>query len=131
MTTFSVRLLFSITEIRHPEELSLCKPVEEEHLKINYGDFKQQEEKKRRVTLGSMPHNGHAPHHTPYHSHLDVSAPIVERPDTNTFVANSATLGRKISNLSWTGSPASKFRSLGRNGTFDRNGTPTRRRSES
>ena len=46
---------FFIAEIRHPEELSLCKPLDVEHLKVNYGEVKQAEEKKRRVTLGSMP----------------------------------------------------------------------------
>ncbi|TRY72192.1 hypothetical protein TCAL_00238 [Tigriopus californicus] len=48
-----------------------------------------------------------------------------ELADTNTFVPNSGTLGRKISSNSWTNSPA-RFRSLGRNGTLDAH----RRRSE-
>jgi len=44
-----------ISEIRHPEELSLCKPLDIEHLKFNYGEVRQAEEKKRRVTLAAMP----------------------------------------------------------------------------
>lgn len=46
---------------------------------------------------------------------------IVDRPDTNTFVANnsaSATMGRKTSTLSWAGSPNTLFRSTGRNGSM-------------
>ena len=82
----SLILSTNIPEIRHPEELSLAKPVESEHLKFNYGDFKRQEEKRRRVTLGAMPmqqHNGH--HHSNGHhsaSMLDVT--VNDRPDTNT-----------------------------------------------
>ena len=52
---FSIFKIFSLLEIRHPEELSLCKPLDIEHLRFNYGEVKQAEEKKRRVTLGSMP----------------------------------------------------------------------------
>lgn len=29
----------------------MCKPIEVEHLKYNYGEAKQAEEKKRRITL--------------------------------------------------------------------------------
>lgn len=122
-STYLHGFLIVISEIRHPEELSLCKPVAEEHLKFNYGEYRIQEEKKRRVTLGSMPS---ASHHTLHHqSALDISLPVVDRADTNTFVSNSGTLGRKISSNSWTNSPA-RFRSLGRNGTLDAH----RRRSE-
>ena len=134
--TCLVTIYFS--EIRHPEELSLCKPVEEEHLKFNYGDFRrQQQEKRRRVTLGptTPQHSAHR-HATSTTSLLELSStPTVNnRPDTNTFIANSSnTLNRKVSTLSWHngtssgGTMGSRFRSLGRNGTFD---TPIRRRSE-
>ena len=105
---------FILLEIRHYEELSLCKPLEGDHLKFNYGDFKRHEEKKRRVTLASMP--SHSISHST--SDLGRSQVIVDRPDTNTFIAHSATLGRKISTMSWSGSPT-RFRSLSRNGTFD------------
>merc|ERR1719322_1014712 len=101
-------------EIRHPEELSLCKPIDGEHLKFNYGELKRQEEKRRRITLGSMgSHNSHTNGH--YKSSRQISASMAEvdriapndRPDTNTFIGNhslaSSTLGRKISTLSWTG----------------------------
>ena len=53
-------------------------------MKFNYGDFKRQEEKRRRVTLGAMPNsagqNGHNGHHSA--SMLDVT--VNDRPDTNT-----------------------------------------------
>ena len=128
--------------------MSFCKPVEEEHLKFNYGDFKRAEEKKRRVTLGAMPYSSSSSHSNGHHSSaLDVSTPLVERPDTNTFVS-SATLGRKVSTLSWnnghhhhnnhhsqtlnggSSTPVStRFRSLGRNGSSMMT-EPMRRRSE-
>ncbi len=121
----------------------MCKPLAEEHLRANYGDVKRLEEKRRRVTLGAGP----SPASRHAQSALDISLPtylnanggspiVIDRPDTNTFVANrsvsSATLGRKTSAFGWgtLGSP-SRFRSLGgRN-----NGTATldsaaRRRSE-
>jgi hypothetical protein len=30
--------------------------LDSEHLKFNYGEFKRAEEKRRRVTIGAMPH---------------------------------------------------------------------------
>ena len=79
--------------IRHPEELSLAKPLDSDHLKFNYGTIKK-EEKARRITLAAMP--------------------ATERHDTNTFIANSETLRRK----STTASPAHKKKtSLGSLGT--------------
>merc|ERR1719225_2377963 len=79
--------------IRHPEELSLAKPLDSDHLKFNYGTIKK-EEKARRITLAAMP--------------------ATERHDTNTFIANSETLRRK----STTASPAHKKKtSLGSMGT--------------
>ena len=33
----------------------MCKPLDMEHLKFNYGEVRQAEEKKRRVTLAAMP----------------------------------------------------------------------------
>lgn len=110
--------------------MSLCKPVEEEHLKINYGDFKRAEEKKRRVTLAAMPSSQSNHHRQSQTSLLDVSVPN-DRPDTNTFVANSATLGRKISSMSWAGvsDEKSRFFSLGRNNDSHHH-TPRRRKSD-
>jgi len=46
---------------------------------------------------------------------------IIDRPDTNTFVANNstfATMGCKTSTLNWAGSPNTLFRSSGRNGSM-------------
>ena len=65
--------------IRHAEELSLCKQLETDHLKFNYGTL-QKAERSRRVTLAAMPTN--------------------TRHDTNTFIANSETLRRKSTNSS-------------------------------
>jgi len=74
--------------IRHAEELSLCKQLETDHLKFNYGTL-QKAERSRRVTLATMPTN--------------------TRHDTNTFIANSETLRRKSTNSS----PAHKKHSRG------------------
>jgi len=65
--------------IRHPEELSFCKPLDSDHLKFNYGSL-QKAERSRRVTLAAMP--------------------VTPRHDTNTFIANSETLRRKSTNSS-------------------------------
>ena len=65
--------------IRHPEELSLYKQLESDHLKFNYGTL-QKAERSRRVTLASMT--------------------VGVRHDTNTFIANSDTLRRKSTNSS-------------------------------
>ena len=108
-------------EIRHPEELSLCKPLEGEHLKFNYGEFKRQEEKKRRVTLGAMP-NGSNGNKFLSTSRRQLSASVAnvdaitvnDRPDTNTFIGSSATLGRKNHSMTISNSNPTKFRSLGR-----------------
>lgn len=51
--------------IRHPEELSFCKPLEPNHLKYNYKDMPKKKSEQ----------NGHLP------------------PDTNTFIANSSPAG--------------------------------------
>ena len=81
--------------IRHPEELSLAKPLDHDHLKFNYGTIKK-EEKARRVTLATMPNT------------------TMSRHDTNTFIAASETLRRK----STTASPAHKKKtSIGSIGT--------------
>ncbi len=104
--------------------------MDSEHLKFNYGEYKRMEEKRRRVTLGAMPNGGG--HHSA--SLMDVT--VNDRPDTNTF---AATLGRKVSTLSWNGggggngqhtapSTPSRFRSLGRGGNFL--SVPSRRKSE-
>ena len=84
--TFNAMLnLCSELEIRHPEELSLCKPLEIEHLKYNYSQVKRAEEKRRRVTLGAMPNHRSAT--SASSQHLDQMI-VVDRPDTNTFIAN-------------------------------------------
>lgn len=74
---FSVKVFRTVVElckdlgIRHPEELSFCKPLEPHHLKSNYKEWP-----KRRQENGEQ-RNGH--HHLP--------------PDTNTFIANSSPIG--------------------------------------
>ena len=80
---------------------------------------------------GSMPTSGHST----MNSSGELDRIIVDRPDTNTFIAhstptngyNTVTLGRKTSTLSWAGgSPRSRsFRSLGRNGTMSLLHTPS------
>ena len=73
----SKTLLLFFSEIRHPEELSLCKPIDLEHLKFNYGEYRRQEEKRRRITLGSMgSHNSHTNGH--YKSSRQISASMAE-----------------------------------------------------
>ena len=70
-------LTYFKTEIRHPEELSLCKPLDLEHLKFNYGEYRRQEEKRRRITLGSMgSHHSHTNGH--YKSSRQISASMME-----------------------------------------------------
>lgn len=57
--------------IVHPEELSLCKPLDKEHLRCNYKDYKEKvHSHERNGTPGRR--NGHGP-------------PLP--PDTNTFIA--------------------------------------------
>lgn len=83
------------------------------------------------LILGSLPQNGHST----MNSSGDLDRIIIDRPDTNTFIAhstptngyNTVTLGRKTSTLSWAGgSPRSRsFRSLGRNGTMSLLHTPS------
>ena len=78
-----------------------------------------------------MPTSGHST----MNSSGELDRIIVDRPDTNTFIAhstptngyNTVTLGRKTSTLSWAGgSPRSRsFRSLGRNGTMSLLHTPS------
>lgn len=74
---FSVKT-FSVTMtvckqlgIRHPEELSFCKPVEPFHLKHNYKDMPKQ----RKSDQNGQMRNG--------------SSPTVP-PDTNTFISSSS-----------------------------------------
>ena len=55
---------FIFAGIRHPEELSFCKPLEPSHLKCNLKDLKNNKKH------GEHLHNGHSP------------------ADTNTFIAN-------------------------------------------
>ena len=72
-----VNILHNISEIRHPEELSLCKPLDLEHLKFNYGEYRRQEEKRRRITLGNMgSHHSHTNGH--YKSSRQISASMAE-----------------------------------------------------
>ncbi|XP_060536179.1 unc-112-related protein-like [Cylas formicarius] len=56
--------------IRHPEELSFCKPLESNHLKYNYKDMP-----KKKYDQNGTSRNGHV------------------APDTNTFIANSSPVG--------------------------------------
>ena len=65
MQAFGTSVQHLIPGIRHPEEVSLCKPLDFEHLKFNYGDFRRAEEKKRRVTLGVMNGGGSNRHAYP------------------------------------------------------------------
>lgn len=149
-----------LSEIRRPEELSLARPLEEAHLKFNYGERpnatvtsgvdKSASRPRRRITLPSMGGGGSHHHHSSSNGHhhnghratsthsllLDPSggaAAAASRPDTNTFVS---TLGRKTSTMS-LGGGGGKFRSLSRNGnaaafSFSAapSTTPVRRRSE-
>ena len=75
-------------EIRHPEELSLCKRLDYNHLKFNYSQTKRAEEKRRRVTLGSMPSRGQSPGLNSTSIGQDLDRIIVDRPDTNTFISH-------------------------------------------
>lgn len=71
-TFFIFQTVISICKdlgIRHPEELSLCKPLEPNHLKYNYRDMPKKKHEQNGVSK-----NGHP--HLP--------------PDTNTFIANSS-----------------------------------------
>ena len=70
--------IFSNIEIRHPEELSLCKPLDLEHLKFNYGEYRRQEEKRRRITLGSMSSHNHFHKNGHYKSSRQISASMAE-----------------------------------------------------
>ena len=76
-----------LQEIRHPEELSLCKRLDYNHLKFNYSQTKRAEEKRRRVTLGSMPSRGQSPGLNSTSIGQDLDRIIVDRPDTNTFIS--------------------------------------------
>lgn len=74
---FSIKTFSTVVQlckelgIRHPEELSLCKPLEPNHLKYNYKDMP----KKKQQESNGLQKNGHLP------------------PDTNTFIANSSPIG--------------------------------------
>ncbi|KAG5885355.1 hypothetical protein JTB14_035160 [Gonioctena quinquepunctata] len=76
---FSVKTFSAVTHLckdlglRHPEELSLCKPLEPNHLKYNFKDMP----KKKTEQHGGQK-NGGAHHHPA---------------DTNTFIANSSPMG--------------------------------------
>lgn len=70
---FSIKTFSAVTQVckdlgmRHPEELSFCKPLEYNHLKYNYKDMP-----KKKVEQNGTVKNGHLP------------------ADTNTFIANSS-----------------------------------------
>lgn len=76
MVDFSVKTFSAVVQvckelnIRHPEELSFCKPLEPAHLKYNYKDMP-----KRKHESNGVQRNGHLPS------------------DTNTFIANSSPVG--------------------------------------
>ena len=62
---------YILSGIRHPEELSLCKPIGPEHLKQNYQDTLLRKGKPPPTKDGNTG----------------------ERIDTNTFVANTSLVG--------------------------------------
>lgn len=74
---FSIKTFSSVVQvckqlgIRHPEEMSFCKPLEPYHLKHNYKDVP----KKKYEHNGTTRNGGH---------------PANLPPDTNTFIANSS-----------------------------------------
>lgn len=74
--------------IRHPEELSFCKPLKPNNLKYNYGDLKA-----KTKTSNGVQRNGHGPQPTP-----------PPPPDTNTFIAVSGPTQRSHSPDGSTGS---------------------------
>ncbi|KAJ8925683.1 hypothetical protein NQ315_009530 [Exocentrus adspersus] len=73
---FSIKTFSTVAQVckelgvRHPEELSFCKPLEPNHLKYNYKDMP-----KKRYDQNGTQKNGHIPS------------------DTNTFIANSSPVG--------------------------------------
>lgn len=73
---FSIKTFSTVAQvckelgIRHPEELSFCKPLEPNHLKYNYKDMP-----KKKTEQNGTQKNGHLP------------------ADTNTFIANSSPIG--------------------------------------
>ncbi|CAH1126483.1 unnamed protein product [Ceutorhynchus assimilis] len=100
--------------IRHPEELSFCKPLEPNHLKYNYKDMP----KKKHDQNGTHHRNGHL------------------APDTNTFIANSSPAGStgSLENSQFMCAPVTPSRvppsstpisSPAGNGTWKKNGFGT------
>lgn len=90
--------------IRYPEELSLCKPLEQIHLKKNYSEFP-----KRKF-------------------YTDQNGYLQPAPDTNTFIPNSNGLigsSHSLDNRTFSCAPV---HSQSHNGTLNRsahsNGTP-------
>jgi len=74
MYSFNTYSSFSVNAgIRHPEELSFCKPLDPNHLKYNLKDLPGN--KKRLSDPRGGPNNGLPP------------------PDTNTFIPNSSPSG--------------------------------------
>ena len=88
-----VNILHKISEIRHPEELSLCKPLDLEHLKFNYGEYRRQEEKRRRITLGNMGSN-HSHTNGHYKSSRQISASMAE-----VFFTDFMTIHRSLTSI--------------------------------
>lgn len=78
MVDFSIKTFSAVIAvckdlgIRHPEELSFCKPLEPNHLKYNYKDMP-----KKKYEQNGHQKNGHP--HLP--------------PDTNTFISSTSPVG--------------------------------------
>ncbi|CAG9813834.1 unnamed protein product [Phaedon cochleariae] len=114
---FSIKTFSSVTQvckdlrIRHPEELSFCKPLDHNHLKYNYKDMPKKKQE----------HNG-------VHKNGHICAN-----DTNTFIANSSPGGStgSLDNSPFMCAPVTPSRapasstpinSPAGNGTWKRNG---------
>lgn len=93
--------IFSFTGIRHPEELSLSKPLEPHHLKYNYKDLQAKKNYQKELLNTSNGSNNSSIGNG--HANGFLSPPAA---DTNTFIA--------ISNQS----PASSTGSLERHSPY-------------
>ena len=79
-------------EIRHAEELSLARPLEDSHLKFNYGERSRSSstvvvtngkpKSKRRITLPSMNGGGQNGHHPNGHHHRSTHSLMTMEPSS-------------------------------------------------